>query len=163
MMRCSEIGDVNKVKMNIQAKYKKAFLTLAILLLIFMHTMAGTQKIWPHTEKACGDTSQLLLDSEGKPKRFSSNQLKEMAINKVVPKYPESCRCEGTVFVQVFVNIKGEVACMIVLSGLQVFEETVKLATKEWKFKPLVRDGKPVSFIGFLVFNFKSNGEVMLY
>lgn len=143
-----------------QAISKKAFLLVSILLLLFLPTMAGKQKQWPQGEKDCGDTAQLLLDSKGKPLRFSANQLKEIATTKVTPKYPSSCRCEGTVLVQVFVNIDGEVACTYVVSGHPLLKAAAQKAAKEWKFKPVERENKPGAFTGFLLFNFKSHGEV---
>lgn len=85
-----------------------------------------------------------------------------MAINRVVPEYPKACSCSGTVIIAMKVNAEGKVECARKISGHPLPEAGLMEAAKQWSFKPLKKDGKPVAFVGMLAFRFKNSGEVSL-
>ncbi len=58
------------------------------------------------------------------------------------------------------VNPEGKVENAQTLSGHPLLRVASAKAAKEWLFKPLVKDDKPVAFVGLLAFTFKSYGEI---
>ena len=138
-------------------------IVLLSLLLIFGELHVGAQQPErPPGVDECWDTANLLRKRNGKVARFSAKEMKAMAINRVVPKYPKACSCSGTVIIAVKVNAEGKVECARKISGHPIFEAALMEAAKQWSFKPLKKDGKPVAFVGLLAFTFKSSGEVSL-
>ena len=79
------------------------------------------------------------------------------ALKQHAPIYPpaaRSMRATGTVRVEVTVNEEGEVAEIENTSGPVLLQGAAKDAVMKWKFKPFMRDGKPVKATGFINFNF---------
>jgi uncharacterized protein YdeI (BOF family) len=114
----------------------------------------------PRNAASCGDASKLLLNSKGTPVWLSVKEVKRRAIRRVAPEFPSSCRCQGTVVVQIFVNTEGKVECVWVPSGHPLLRRSSANAAKQWTFKALTEGGQPVAFVGLLAFTFESHGEV---
>jgi TonB family protein len=129
--------------------------SLMLVLLFGGGLFASAQKNLP-----CGDNPDLLRDKQGKPVRFTAGQLKGQATQKVKPKVPTSCRCQGTVVVFVQVNTDGEVVCAKVESGHPLLRASAVVAARQWKFKPTMKDDKPVAIVGWLAFQFSSEGKI---
>lgn len=147
--------------MNLAITYSS--IVLLSLLLIFSELHVGAQPPqWPPGADKCWDTANVLRKRNDKVAWFSAKEMKAMAINRVVPKYPKACSCSGTVIIAVKVNAEGKVACARKISGHPLLEAGLMEAAKQWSFKPLKKDGKPVAFVGLLAFTFKSSGEVSL-
>jgi len=99
------------------------------------------------------------LCAKGSSVRLRYKETKERSINRIPPKCPGQCRCQGTIIVAVRVNTEGQVECTEILSGRPLLRAASVNAAKQWTFKPLVKESKPVSFTGLLAFTFKE-GEV---
>ena len=149
--------------MKLASTHFESSIALLSLLLIFGELHVGAQPPqWPPGADKCWDTANLFRKRNGKVAWFSAKEMKAMAINRVLPKYPKACSCSGTVIIAVKVNAEGKVACARKINGHPIFEAALMEAAKQWSFKPLKKDGKPVAFAGLLAFTFKSSGEVSL-
>jgi protein TonB len=70
-----------------------------------------------------------------------------MSASDMKPAYPPSAKrkgIEGTVVVAFDIMENGSCANPQILSGPPEFSETVLRAVKGWRFKPALRDGKPI-------------------
>ncbi len=70
-------------------------------------------------------------------------------VSTMHPIYPYRARrmgIEGRVIVRLLVNAAGKVAQVRIMSAAPegVFEKTVKKTVPHWRFKPAIKDGKPV-------------------
>jgi len=124
---------------------------LVILCLSGRLLAQGRQDQWP-----CGEHPKLLRDNKGKPIWFKSEQLKNRAINRVSPKLPSSVRVEGTIIVDVLVDIEGKVQCVRARKGHPILRRATEEAAKQWTFKPVSINGEPVAVFGFLAFHFSN-------
>lgn len=122
----------------------------------------------PKQNRSEGDQTE--RDSEPKKKAESVAAEKETpggplqvgsllayATKQTAPVYPPAARnmrAAGVVKVEVTVNEDGEVAEVQRASGHTMLQTAAKDAIKKWKFKPFVRDGRPVKAMGFVNFNF---------
>ena len=74
--------------------------------------------------------------------------------------YPASAKGQsGTVVVQVLIARDGSVKDAKFLQGSFVFAETATNAVREWKFKPYILNGRPVSVQTLLTLTFKPAGH----
>ena len=65
----------------------------------------------------------------------------------VPPDYPEQARkdeTEGQVVIQIVVNTAGDVDGDRVVKSDPLFDDAALLAIRQWKYKPALKDGKPV-------------------
>ena len=65
----------------------------------------------------------------------------------VKPEYPEQAKkdeLEGKVIIEIVVNSAGDVEGDRVLTPNSVFDDAALLAVRQWKYKPALKDGKPV-------------------
>ncbi|HKP87369.1 MAG TPA: TonB family protein [Blastocatellia bacterium] len=84
--------------------------------------------------------------------------VKGEAIKKVQPDYPLIARStaqSGMVSVEVTVSEKGDVIAARAMSGPQMLRDAAVSAARRWKFKPSMRDSKPVVSTSVISFNFK--------
>jgi TonB family protein len=72
----------------------------------------------------------------------------------IVPTIAKMQRLSGEVKVEVLVDENGRVARIEKTSGPALLQGAAKDSVKNWKFKPFVRDGRPVQATGFVSFNF---------
>jgi TonB family protein len=82
--------------------------------------------------------------------------LVEMATKKVAPVYPpmaKNMRVAGIVRVDVVLDEQGSVLSAQA-QGPEVLKRAAMDAVKQWKFKPIVKDGQPTKASGFINFNF---------
>jgi protein TonB len=80
-------------------------------------------------------------------------------IKNVQPTYPDAAKkskTEGMVWVKVWVDEKGNVAeATVEKSDAKVLDSAAVAAVKQWKFKPAISKGKPVSLWVTIPFKFK--------
>ena len=100
----------------------------------------------------CGEHPRLLRDASGAAVWHSPQQLEELVLKRVTPEKPSlhNFTYDGFVSAKVMINTRGEVICMWNAAGHPVMIPPAMKAAREWKFKPLVRDGKPVEYVGML-------------
>ncbi|MBN1292757.1 MAG: energy transducer TonB [Candidatus Latescibacteria bacterium] len=79
-------------------------------------------------------------------------------VHAVVPEYPKEARdshVQGTVFVKVLVNIKGDVDSLSIVKGPTVFHKSSLSAASAVKFKPAKINDRPVSCWVIIPFRFE--------
>ena len=89
--------------------------------------------------------------------RLPSAALEANAIRKVWPEYPalaREMRMSGTVEVEVQIDEGGNVVAARILRGHPLFVEAAVKAARQWKFGPLLRQGRPAKTSGTLTFRF---------
>jgi hypothetical protein len=97
-----------------------------------------------------------LVQEKHKPRWFTSEEMKQRATEKVdVAGILKNADVNATVIASVLVGSDGRVACLEIVNPkhpLVVGE--VDRALRQWKFKPMEQNGKPVSYVGWLQFQF---------
>lgn len=101
------------------------------------------------TEK-CGPHPLLVRDAAGKLQWFSPEQLEERITKKVTPETLsiEGFKYEGVVSLKVMIGTTGDVICMWGAAGHPIMIPTAFKAVHEWKFKPLIHQGRPAEYLG---------------
>jgi TonB family protein len=84
--------------------------------------------------------------------------LEGRAIERVNPKLPSGCRCEGTVMVDILINTEGKVVCAKFAKGHPLLSSAAIEAARQWIFKPFELSGVKLSVYGHLELRF-SNEE----
>jgi protein TonB len=84
------------------------------------------------------------------------------AMSQVYPGYPEAARIRGQqdmLLIRYIIGKNGRVRDVIVLQKPQraIFEEATVRAVRNWRFKPLIKDGVPQEVIHELTVYFKLN------
>ena len=77
--------------------------------------------------------------------------------------YPWEARdrqLQGQVWVKIQVSETGDVKSAEIISGDPVLAKSAIDAVKKWKFKPFIKNGKPISVSSKLPFNFAFSGNV---
>jgi TonB family protein len=86
--------------------------------------------------------------------------LTEKAIKKVTPVYPQLARSSGVsglIRIKVIVDETGSVASIVWTEGPMPLRQATQDALKQWKFQPIMVDGKPVRATGYVDFGFTRN------
>ena len=100
-------------------------------------------------------TAKLTLPADGKPLDLGS--LIDKATQKIAPSYPttaKTARVSGVVKVFVIVDERGLVAKIERSDGPSLLRAAAESAAKQWKFQPVIIDGKPIPVTGYISFNF---------
>jgi len=77
--------------------------------------------------------------------------------------YPDEARekqLQGQVMVKVLVSETGDVDSVEVLSGDPILAKAAVAAATKWKFKPFIKNGKPVQVFAKVPFDFAFSGNV---
>jgi len=72
------------------------------------------------------------------------------AIKQARPKYPKAAfdkKLQGEVVIEFLIDTKGRVAKTRVVQSVPGLDEAAVECLKKWRFKPAVKDGKPVAVI----------------
>jgi TonB family protein len=88
---------------------------------------------------------------------FEVGSLSEKATSKVLPVYPQMARNQGVsglVRVKIVVDESGSVASIVWSEGPMLLRQAAQDALRQWKFQPVVVDGKPVRATGYVDFGF---------
>jgi len=91
------------------------------------------------------------------PTMFEVGSLYEKATKKVEPTYPQTARSTGVsglVRVKLVIDESGSVANIVWTEGPVMFRQAAQDAVRQWKFQPVVVDGKPVRASGYIDFGF---------
>jgi len=75
-------------------------------------------------------------------------------LNMVMPRYPPTARSGGQVLVEALIGSDGAMSETKILQAQPPFESAALSAMAEWKFKPAVRGGLPVSSYVYVLFGF---------
>ncbi|HST21590.1 MAG TPA: TonB family protein, partial [Blastocatellia bacterium] len=88
----------------------------------------------------------------------SATTVRGEPVSRTQPAYPQLAKStgqSGMVIVEVTISEKGDVVSARATSGPSLLRDAAISAARRWKFKPSTRDGKPVSSVSTLSFNFK--------
>jgi hypothetical protein len=135
--------------------FLKAFLLLLCLLFagpaLSSAQDTSVERIMDMTEK-CGAHPRLFRDRVGKVVWFSPEQLQSLIVATVPLEKPTIPRQKyvGQVSMHILVSTRGNVVCMWGGAGHPVMLSPAFRAVHEWRFKPLVSDGKPAEYVGTL-------------
>jgi hypothetical protein len=121
---------------------------LCLLLLCNGISIAQEKKL------ACGDHPDLLRNEQGKIVWIRFKELNERATYRDLTP-DQALHGQGTVNVIVLVNPKGEVECAKALGGSELFTKPAEQRARNWKFKPIEKDGNPVAVYGLLSLHIK--------
>jgi len=129
-----------------------AILFLACVPLWAQSDSASTQQ--GDSNPAASQPSQTSPDQPSAPPQ-DSTKLEPIKIVKAT--YPWEARdkqLQGQVWVKIRVSETGEVESAELISGDPVLAKSAIDAVKKWKFKPFIKNGKPISVSSKLPFNF---------
>ncbi|MBD0372000.1 MAG: tetratricopeptide repeat protein [Pyrinomonadaceae bacterium] len=92
---------------------------------------------------------------DGQPLDVGS--LVEKATQKIAPSYPataKTARVQGLVKVFITVDENGQVSKIERTDGPSLLRIAAETAARQWKFQPVLIDGKPIRMTGYISFNF---------
>jgi TonB family protein len=94
--------------------------------------------------------------------RISSSVAQGLVIKKVAPNYPSDARqarIQGSVVLQAEIDTNGDVADLALVSGHPALAPAAITAVKQWKYKPYLLNGQPVTVETQIVVNFALSGH----
>lgn len=83
--------------------------------------------------------------------------LYDKATTKVIPAYPQTANrigASGLVRVKIVIDESGSVTNIVWTEGPMLLRQAAQDAVRQWKFQPVVVDGKPVRAAGYIDFGF---------
>lgn len=92
---------------------------------------------------------------DGQPLQLGS--LIDKATQRIAPSYPataKNARVQGVVKVFVIVDENGSVSKVERSDGPSLLRAAAESAARQWKFQPVIVDGKPLRMTGYISFNF---------
>ena len=148
-------------------KWAKIFAAMHLLRQLALVGLAAGISVWAQSTpppQASGSStsqqtqpSQLAPDSDKKtpaeqapatsavPSPGDSTKLEPIKIEKAVyPIQAEEKQLQGQVWVKILVSETGDVEEAEVISGNPILADAAVHAVKKWKFKPFIKNGKPV-------------------
>ena len=134
--RNSSLMNINCLKISV------LFVMLAALCFFGINTIHSQKE-----EPPCNKCIEQLRDKKGELVLFVSDELEKYAIHCVTPELPNNAHINRIAVIDVLTDQDGNVVCAS--SGkensVEVFAEN---AVRQWKFKPVIVDGKPVALWG---------------
>jgi|SRR5580700_1162506 TonB family protein len=107
--------------------------------------------------------SQPSQTSPDQPSAAPQDSTKLEPIRTVKAAYPLEARdkqLQGQVWVKIQVSETGDVESAELISGDPVLAKSAIEAVKQWKFKPFIKNGKPISVSSKLPFSFAFSGNI---
>ena len=90
--------------------------------------------------------------------RLDPDEMQKRVITVVKPAYPDLAKrvgIEGIVRLEIQVNKDGTVQVRKGLEGSPVLREAASAAVKQWRYRPILVNGKPVNAISTVAFEFQ--------
>jgi TonB family protein len=115
------------------------------------------------------DTVQGTAASEERVSSASSANVAELdqpgleirtRVAAVYPREAREANLQGRVLIKLRVSESGDVEAVELVSGPTVFVHAGLEAAKQWKFKPFIKNGRPVKVSTTIPFEFRVNGQV---
>jgi TonB family protein len=88
----------------------------------------------------------------------SADDLKQKLVHRIEPVYPERAKrqsLEGTVRLRVAVDAEGRVEDVKILSGSPLFTRAAADAVRQWRYEPILVEGKAVPVAGEVTVTFR--------
>ena len=95
--------------------------------------------------------------ASGEQRILEVGSLTDKGTSKIVPSYPQiakSAGVSGLVRVKVLVDENGSVASIVWTEGPVLLRQAAQDAARQWKFPPMVVNGKPMRVAGYIDFGF---------
>ena len=150
-------------------RYKYPFIVGTSIFILFTawptNGKSSRRQIAPNASKVnsspCLKERDLLRNSSGHPRWFSSSELMERVIDKQPVERPGVLgknNLRGVVTIQVVIDKNGKVICAHGQEGNPIGLASAIRSLRKWTFKPYVSNGKRKSIIGVLSipYNFSS-------
>jgi TonB family protein len=134
----------------------------AILVLFLSGALWAQTQISPSPTKDNGNQAATDTTPENPSALPDSTKLDPLKMEKAV--YPIQAAqngIQGQVVVAMHVSEAGDVEGVDVVSGDPILSEAAVSAAKKWKFKPFIRNGKPIKVTTKMPFDFYFNEKVM--
>jgi len=83
--------------------------------------------------------------------------LTDRAVSRVLPSYPQTAKnagISGLVRIKIVVDESGRVSSIAWAEGPMPLRQAAQDALRQWKFQPVLVDGKAVRATGFVDFSF---------
>jgi TonB family protein len=132
-----------------------ARIALLICLGLYLPCSSSAQSSGTKKDQASPDASNSTSPSPG-------DSTKIEPIKSPKTNYPLEAKAEhihGTVWVQVLISETGDVKSVEVLSGEPALTHAAVEAAKQWKFKPYIKNGKPIEISAKLPMKFGSDSD----
>ena len=110
------------------------------------------------------DTSDTVCPAKGPVLRhvLESEELIAQSSHCAPPRYPalgHQVRIQGVVKLTILVDQEGKVSCVRLIQGHPLLVGAAVEAARKWTFRPIAQGGQPVSFYGYLDFQFSLDRE----
>ncbi len=95
--------------------------------------------------------------TKGDQRILDVGSLTEKSTRKIVPVYPQIAKtagASGLVRVKVLVDENGSVSSIVWTEGPVLLRQAAQDAARQWKFPPMVVNGKPMRVAGYIDFGF---------
>jgi TonB family protein len=95
--------------------------------------------------------------TNGEQRILDVGSLTDKSTRKIVPVYPQIAKnagASGLVRVKVLVDESGSVASIVWTEGPMLLRKAAQDAARQWKFPPMIVNGKPVRVAGYIDFGF---------
>jgi hypothetical protein len=137
------------IKRDSEKRKMKKRVQLGVLLLTQLSLGQTAQPKLP-----CAYSGAILRDDNGKIITFTSPEMKSHATRKVDVSvtFMGHLDFKATFMYQVLVGPTGNVICIKRITGLPVADAEVEKAVRQWKFKSVDKNGKPVASMGVMEF-----------
>jgi len=93
----------------------------------------------------------------GDPPKTVQSAAEDVAapLSTVTPPYPPLALFDGTVLVQVTVDVNGKVANAMTIRSAAAFDQSALAAARQWTFRPARIHGRPEETFAYIVFAFR--------
>ncbi|HUR96543.1 MAG TPA: TonB family protein [Pyrinomonadaceae bacterium] len=110
--------------------------------------------------KAFAETTKAEAKKMGTERQIVHGPLRDLAIDIPDPVYPVhgAYGPSGEVTVRIVIGENGKIVLAGVESGNPIFHAAARIAACKAKFKPILENGQPVRFTGFIVYEFTPPG-----
>jgi len=128
-------------------------ITIGIMLLSIISFAQAPPK--PVEQSLPCDFQGELYPTKSKPRWFTSNEMKRRATKKVDvgPLMKQADIAASNIKISLIIAANGKIKCLRINSQAHpIIRIEVDRAIKQWEFQPLIHNGKPIPYVGFLEF-----------
>jgi TonB family protein len=137
---------------EVRMSKKRAVLSVATIALVLFVGAGWAVSAFPLTREAAGEP-----DSGKAPVSVKADDAAAALVHKVQPSYPAKAKeagIQGTVELSIRIDKTGQVSEVKVLKGDPLLADAAAAAVKQWRYKPVEVEGKPVEALATVTVNF---------
>jgi TonB family protein len=122
---------------------------------------AGQSKQSIQSSQPAPDSGKSPTEPTPPPVPGDSTKLEAIQIEKAIyPLEAQAKQLQGAVWVKIAVSESGDVEGVEVVSGDPTLAEAAVHAARKWKFKPFIKNGKPIKASAKVSFDFAFEGNI---